>query len=188
MAPRTLPSLAHALAVAPGADAALVALGEALLDPDVEAVVIGISDAADDEERGQMKLIWPLVVSLASMRDDLAVVACGAFSERPEAIGDERLFALPAPERTPAGALSSLRDAARQVGQHLAWRGAAILDAHDAFRTSVASLAALLACYVEGLEVGGSSSSRTLAGPDREARHRVAAVGAVLRQTATDGE
>jgi putative methionine-R-sulfoxide reductase with GAF domain len=39
MAPRSLPSLAHALCVAPDLDAALVALGEALADSDRTAVV-----------------------------------------------------------------------------------------------------------------------------------------------------
>ena len=110
--------------------------------------------------------IWPLVVSIASMRDDLAVVACGTFSERPEALAEDRLFALPAPEPFLVGAHSALRDAARQVAEHLAWQGTpAAADGHLGFRTSIASLAVLLQCNVEGIEVGASSSSRTLAGP-----------------------
>jgi hypothetical protein len=119
-------------------------------------------------------------VSIASLRDDLAIVACGTFSERPEAIADERLFALPAPEPFVVGADSALRDAARQVAEHIAWRGAPTADGHQAFRASIASLAVLLHCNVDGIEIGASSSSRTLAGTDREARHRVAAGGALL--------
>ena len=55
----------------------------------------------NQEERDQARLLWPRAGSLARMRDDLAVMACGPFVERPEAIPDERLFSLPAPE--PAG-------------------------------------------------------------------------------------
>jgi hypothetical protein len=164
----------------------ILALGEGCLDPDLDAVVVGIADGADDEERGHMRSIWPLVVSIASMRDDLSVVACGTFSERPEAIEDERLFALPAPETAGPGAASDLRDAARQLAEHLASAGPPTTDGHQAFRTSIASLAVLLDCLVEGIEIGASSSSRTLAGPDREARHRVSAGGALLPAAGTE--
>jgi hypothetical protein len=158
----------------------VLALGDTCLDLDVDAVVVGIPDAAEDEERTQMRSIWPLVVSIASMRDDLAVVACGSFSERPEAIGDERLFALPAPEAAASGGETALREAARQVAEHLAWPGAPVPDGHQAFRAAVASLAVLLGCNVEGIEVGASSCSRTLAGLEREVRHRVSAGGTQL--------
>jgi hypothetical protein len=164
----------------------VLALGEACLELEVDAVVVGIPDGAEDEERIQMRSTWPLVVSIASMRDDLAIVACGSFSERPEAIADERLFALPAPEPAASGIDLMLWDAARQVAEHLAWQGAPVPDGHQAFRTSVASLAVLLGCNVEGIEVGATSSSRTLASVEREVRHRVSAGG--LRLPAGEGE
>ena len=170
-----------------GARPDILAIGEACLDLEVDAVVVGIPDTADDDERTPMRSIWPLVVSIASMRDDLAVVACGTFSERPEALAEDRLFALPAPEPFLVGAHSALRDAARQVAEHLAWQGTpAAADGHLGFRTSIASLAVLLQCNVEGIEVGASSSSRTLAGTEREVRHRVSAGGTRLANAGGD--
>ncbi len=159
-----------------------LALGETCLDPETDAVAAGLSEAADDDERERMRFTWPLVGSIGWLRDDLAVMACGSFAERPEGIPAERLFLLPPPERVPRTSGSLLRSAARQVGQHLLGSGGTGVetDAREGLRTSVGSLAVLLGRRVEGLEVGISGASRTLATPDLELRHMRSAEGALL--------
>ncbi|CAN5781864.1 hypothetical protein BH23CHL8_BH23CHL8_11930 [soil metagenome] len=159
----------------------VVALGEACLDPRVDAVVVAVAEGADEVERGYLRGIWPLAVSIGSMRDDLSVVACGTFSERPEAIPDERLFALPAPGPS-AVAGGPLRSGALQLGTHLAGRSQALpgAEGRGAFRAAIASLAVLLGSRVEGLEVGAAAGSRTAAHPDREVHWAVTAAAALI--------
>jgi hypothetical protein len=115
------------------------------------------------------------------MRDDLAVIACGSLIERPEGIPDDRLFALPAPDASPATSALPLRQAALQVGAHLVNGGpVAAIDGHTALRTAIGSLAVLLEGRVEGIEVGAAVGSRTLAGSDGEARHAIVAEAELL--------
>ena len=165
-----------------------VALGEACLDPTVHAVIMGGSVDAVEEERDAMRQLWPRAGSLARLRDDIAVIACGPFVERPEAIPDERLYSLPAPESVAATAESVLRQAARQVGAHLVGADAGVGDARAGLRTSIASLAAVLGNRVEGIEVGAAAGSRTLANPDHELRHGVIEAGAYLPGTILDDD
>ena len=157
-----------------------VALGEACLDPAVHAIVVGGRDDVDDEERDAMRRLWPLAGSLARMRDEVAVIACGPFVERPEGIADERLFSLPAPEPVAATAESKLRQAAVQVGTLLAGPNIAAGEARAGLRTSIASLAAVMGNRVEGIEIGAAAGSRTLASADHELRHAVIEAGAYL--------
>jgi hypothetical protein len=124
------------------------------------------------------------------MRDDLAVIACGPFVERPEGIGDARLFSMPAPEPLAATAESRLREAARQVGAHLVnGRPMGPLDARAGLRASIASLAVLLGSRVDGVEIGISAASRTIAAAEGEQRHAViAGAGSLPRQVLEDDE
>jgi len=171
-----------------GPDLDFVGLGEACLDPDVDAVVVGGRDGVEESERDTAGLIWPRAASLARFRDDLAVIACGPFADRPEGIPDGRLFSLPAPEAVPATAETALRDAALQVGRHLADHGATPgIDARTAARASIGSLAAVLGSQVDGIEIGAAAGSRTLATPGAELRHGVfATAGQWLRELLDD--
>lgn len=167
----------------------LIAFGEACLDPRVDAVVIGGRDDVEDEERERAGMLWPRTGALARLRDDVAVIACGPFIERPEGIPEGRLYSLPAPDRVPMTAESTLRQAAQQVGSHLVNAGAAVAaDGRTALRTSTGSLAALLASRVESIEVGAVASSRTLAHADGELRHAVIAAAGLLPQAALDDD
>lgn len=164
-----------------GPDPDLIAFGDACLDPTVDAVVVGGRDGVDQEERDHARLLWPRAGSLARLRDDLAVVACGPFSERPEGIPDDRLFALPEPEPVPMNAESLLRQAAVQVGAHLVSGGEVIAtDGRTALRTSISSLAVLLGNRVEGIDIGAAAAARTLANTDGEVRHAVVASASLL--------
>ena len=59
---------------------------------------------------------------------------------------------------------SMLRSAALQVGRHLADRGATPgIDARTALRASIGSLASVMGATVDGIEIGASCGSRTLA-------------------------
>ena len=163
----------------PGPD--LIAFGEACLDASVDAVVVGGRDDADQEERDHARLLWPRAGALARMRDDVAVIACGPFIERPEGIADDRLFALPAPDAVPMTAESLLRQAATQVGAHLvSGREVSAIDGRSALRTSISSLAVLLGNRVDGIEVGAAAGSRTLSAADGESRHAVIATAGLL--------
>jgi hypothetical protein len=157
---------------------AVLELGEACLAPGVDAVVMGARDSVPEEEREAAERLWLRVASLARFRDDLAVIACGPFSQRPEGIPDGRLFALPAP--VPEALASVLRGAALQVGRHLADRGQPAIDARSALGTGTASLAAVLGVPVDAIEIGIAGGSRTEARPDGVVRHGVIAAAGCL--------
>jgi hypothetical protein len=165
----------------------LLTLGESCLDPDVDAVVMAGRDGADEAEREAARRLWPRTASLARFRDDLALIACGSFAERPEGIPDGRLFSLPAPEPVPMTAESMLRQAAQQVGRHLAGHTAAF-DSRAGLRASFASLAALLGTRVDGIGIGASAGTRTLAGPEGESGHAVIAAAGLLPRALLDDE
>jgi hypothetical protein len=173
-----------------GADPDIVALGEGCLDLDTDAVVMGGREGVDEGETESAQRLWPRAAALARFRDDLAVIACGPFVDRPEGIPDGRLFALPAPDPVPATADSHLRHAALQVGRHLADRGATPgMDARTALRASIASLATVLGADVDGIEIGVTSGSRTLAGPSADQAHAVfAGAGAWPRRLLDEEE
>ena len=167
----------------------LIAFGEACLDPRVDAVIMGGRDDVEDEERERARQLWPRTGALARLRDDLAVIACGPFVERPEGIPDGRLFSLPAPDRVPMTAETTLRQAALQVGSHLVNAGEPMpSDGRTALRASIGSLAVLLGNRVEGIEVGASASARTLAHADGELRHAIIAAAGLLPREALDDD
>jgi hypothetical protein len=171
------------------ADPDLIAFGEACLDPRVDAVIMGGRDDVENEERERAKLLWPRTGALARLRDDLAVIACGPFAERPEGIPDERLFSLPAPDRAPMTSETTLRQAARQVGSHLVDGGDPMpLDGRTATRASIGSLAVLLGNRVEGIDIGASASARTLAHVDGELRHAIIAAAGLLPRDVLDDD
>lgn len=164
-------------------------LGQACLDPRLDAVIAGGRDGVEESERLLAHELWQRVASLARFRDDLAVIAAGPFVERPEGIPDERLFSLPAPDPVPAAAESGLRQAAVQVGRHLAERGRLLaIDGRAALRASIVSLAAVLGVTVEGLEIGMAAGSRTRAGSGGEQGHGVFAAAAALPSALLDDE
>ena len=159
----------------------LLALGDACLDQHVDALVMGGRDGVDEAELETAHRLWSRIGSLARFRDDIAVIACGPFAERPAGLPDTRLFSLPAPDAVPFTAESLLRTAARQVGVHLLGRGAlSSADGRAALRTSVASLAAMLGNRVDGIEIGITAASRTLAGAEGQSSHAVVAAAGLL--------
>jgi len=165
------------------------ALGAACLDPELDAVVVGGRDGVEDAEREAAHRLWARAASLARFRDDLAVIAAGPFAQRPEGIPEGRLYALPAPEPVPATSESMLRQAASQVGYHLAAGGRpAAADARAALRTATASLAHVLGVGVELVEVGVSAGSRTLATPQGDQRHAVVAEAGLFPRALLDDD
>lgn len=176
-------------AVFAGAEPDLIELGEACLDPRVHAVIVADRDGVEAEEHDAARLLWARAASLARFRDDLAVIACGSFVDRPEGIPEGRLFSLPAPAPVPMTAETGLRQAARQVGLHLVSSGRPMpTDGRTALRATIASLAVLLGNRVEGIEVGAATGSRTLAHADGELRHGVIADAALLPGALLDDE
>jgi hypothetical protein len=167
----------------------LIALGEACLDPGVDAVVMGGREEVEEDDREEARALWSRLGSLARLRDDVAAIACGPFVERPEGIPDGRLFSLPAPDDVPMTTESVLRQAASQVGVHLVTAGQPVAtDGRAAMRAAMASLAGLFGGRVDGIEVGVSATARTVAGADGELGHAVVAAAALLPPEALDDE
>jgi len=172
-----------------GPEPDLITFGEACLDPDVDAVVMGGRDGVEQDEQEAAHRLWPRAGALARFRNDLAVIACGPFAERPEGIHESRLFSLPAPDPVPLTSDSMLRTAAKQVGVHLVSQAEpGATDGRTALATSMVSLAALLGKRVDGIEVGIEAGSRTLARPDGAARHAVVAAAGLLPRALLDDE
>ncbi|RKY16468.1 MAG: hypothetical protein DRQ55_17935 [Planctomycetota bacterium] len=170
-------------------DPDLIAFGEACLDPQVDAVIVGGRDGVEEAELEAARRLWPRTGALARYRDDLAVIACGPFAERPEGIPDGRLFSLPAPDPVPLTAESMLRGAAQQMGVHLAGRDEpAATDGRTALRTSIASLAGMLGNRVDGIEIGVAAGSRTLAGAEGESSHAAIAAAGLLPSSLLEDE
>jgi hypothetical protein len=178
----------HIVARHIGAAPDVLGLGEACLDPTVDAVVMGGRESVEEAERDAASRLWPRVAALARFRDDLALIACGPFAERPEGIPEHRLFALPAPEPVPATTGSALRSAALEVGRHIVDGPAAGIDGRTALRASIGSLAVVLGQHVDGLEVGAAAGSRTVAGPEGETAHAVLATAAALPRELLDDD
>jgi hypothetical protein len=172
-----------------GPEPDLIALAGACLGEGLDAVVMGGREDVETEERDQARLLWPRTGSLARLRDDVAVIACGPFIERPEGIPDDRLFSLPAPDPQAGSPASPLTQAAAQVGGHLAGGLApGVTDSRAALRRTIGSLAVLLGKRVDGIEIGAASASRTLATPDGEVRHAVLAGAALLPRAIVDDD
>ena len=166
-----------------GPQSPFIALGQACLDPALDAVIMGGRDGMEDEERTAAHQLWSRLGSLARFRDDLAVAASGPFAERPEGIPDDRLYALPSPDDAPATVDSSLRTAAGQLGRYLVERGQPVTtDSRTGLRAAIASLAQVLGAGVDGLEVGVAAGSRTQARPAGEQAHAVFAEGGLFPQ------
>ena len=172
-----------------GQEPAVTELGAACLEPELDAVVVGGRDGVVEAEHEAGHRLWSRASSLARFRDDLAVVAAGPFAERPEGIPDRRLFALPAPDPLSGTAESMLRQAATQVGRHLAAGGQPVAaDARTALRTAMASLAAVLEVNVDGIEIGAAAGSRTVSTPQAEQAHAVLAEAGLFPEGLLDDD
>lgn len=179
----------HVAATFYGPEPSFTELGAVCLEPDLDAIIVGSRDGVEDAEREVAHRLWARASSLARFRDDLAVIACGPFAERPEGIPDGRLYALPAPDAVPLTAESMLRQAAGQVGRHLAGRGQLVAaDARTALRAAMASLAAVLDVGVDGIEIGAATASRTVATPQSEQAHAVLAGAGFLPSALLDDD
>ena len=173
-----------------GSSPDLITLGDACLEPQLDAIIVGGRDTVQEEEQDAARSLWARAAALARFRDDVAIVACGPFLDRPEGIPDARLFSLPAPDPAPLTSETTLRQAALQVGAHLVNAGGQVpTDGRTALRASIASMAVLMGDRVEGIEVGAAAGSRTIAHPDGQQRHAViAAAGLLLRDMLDDDD
>jgi hypothetical protein len=165
-----------------------LAIGELCLDPSVDAVALGLPAGAEPEERARTLDIWDLLMSVASMRDDLLVIACGPLGDQPAGAAGSRLVLLPAPERRGLLASTPLREAARELAIGHGAAGRRHSDSRRGLRASIHSLAALLDRRVDGVEVGAGAGSRTLAAPGGEVAHVVLEAGALVPASIMDDE
>ena len=145
---------------------AVVAISEALLDPDLETILIGAADPATVGERGPLADLLALTLAALGRRPDRPeiVLAGGAVEAAERFEGSSLVFAPAAAQRADVGG-DPLRDllAGLAMARTDARDPAALPDGRAALARATASLAALLDRRVELVDVGASASSRVLA-------------------------
>jgi hypothetical protein len=145
-----------------------VAVYEALLDPDLETLLVGSADPPTVGERGPMADLLAMASAALGRRPDRPeiVLAGGAVDAAERFEGAPVIFA---PAASPRAEVASdpLRDllAGLAAARTDARDTSALPDGRAALARSVASLAALLDRRVELVDVGASASARILADP-----------------------
>ena len=146
----------------------VVAAYEALLDPDLETLLIGSADPPTVGERGPMSDLLAMASAALGRRSDRPeiVLAGGAVDAADRFEGASVIFA---PAASPRAEVASdpLRDllAGLAAARTDARDPSALPDGRAALARSAASLAALLDRRVELVDVGASASARILADP-----------------------
>lgn len=146
----------------------MVAISEALLDPDLETVLLGTTDPPAVGERAPLADLLAMATAALGRRPDRPeiVLAGGAVEAAERLSGAELLFA-PAVARVASVAGDPLRDLLAELAAARtdARDPAALPDGRRALATATASLAALLDRRVELVDVGASAGARFLADP-----------------------
>lgn len=146
----------------------VVAISEALLDPDLETLLIGASDPPTVGERAPLADLLALVSAALGRRPDRPeiVLAGGAVEAAERFDGAAVVFAPAAPAQHDVAG-GSLRDVlAGLAAAHTDARDpSAMADGRAALARATASLARLLDRRVELVDVGASASTRILADP-----------------------
>ncbi len=164
-----------------------VAATDRLLDPLTPAVALAAPDEPSPEERAALPALAALIAAAGARRPTLRILVCGTAGGWDEALPPERVIVLPAAGEMPPALEPGLRAALLD----LAGRGAgpdALPDGRAAFATGVATLAELLGCDVEAIDVGVAAGARVLARPDGAVAHLVTALGALVPAAALDDE
>ncbi|MFO1540991.1 MAG: hypothetical protein ACKOTZ_11215 [Chloroflexota bacterium] len=166
-------------AVLPG-DAEVLAATELLLDAAIPAVAVATGDLAEADERAALPRLAALIGAIAARRPELRVLACGVPTEIVESVSADRVLHLP-----PPGDLPPARDPGlRAVLLELAGRGAgpagAIPDGRAAWAAGVASLADLLGCDLDAIDIGHAAGARVHVQPDGALVHLVTTRGALV--------
>ncbi len=141
----------------------------ALLDRKLWGVVVGAGGPPRADERAQLGELCRVLGGVAERRPELVVVLSGGALAHAERFPVQRIVQAPAPEERPSFAPSPLRDLAASLAAERARpssTGVPLPDTRLGFRTSIASLAALIERRVEGVDVGQAGGARVLAGPD----------------------
>jgi hypothetical protein len=140
-----------------------LAVTTALLDPDVDAVLVGAGEPPGADERRSLDEVASLVAAVAGRRPELTIVLAGAMAERLErfeAAGEPRvgelLLAPAATSGSPVGLpLRELLEELRAPAD----------DARRAIARSAAALADALDRRVEIVDIGFNGGLRAIASP-----------------------
>jgi hypothetical protein len=168
-----------------------LAATQACLAPELAGIAIGASEPPSLDERDALPDLCALLGAVATRRGDLLCLLTGAAGEHADKFPQEQVVLGPAPEALPAAAPSPLRQLAEDLaGQRAPRRGGGVPlpDVRRGFRTSIASLAALLERRVEGVDVGHSAGARVLATPEGVRGDVVRADGALVPAAALDDD
>lgn len=144
----------------------VVAICEALLDPDLETLLIGAADPSTVGERGQLADLLAMMAAALARRPDRpeVVLAGGAVEAADRFEGAALIFAPAASQRAEVGS-DPLRDllAGLASARTDARDPSALPDGRVALARATASLAALLDRRIELVDVGASAGTRILA-------------------------
>jgi len=144
----------------------VVAIAEALLDPDLETILIGAADPPTIGERGPLADLLAMTTSGLKRRADRPeVVLAGGAVEAADRFEDGATVFAPAAAAQAGVAGDPLRDLLSSLAAaHTDARDpTAVPDGRAALARATASLAALLDRRVELVDVGASASTRVLA-------------------------
>lgn len=135
-----------------------VAITAALLDPAIDAVLVGAGEPAFADERGGLANLVRVVAAVAGRRSDLRVVLAGAAATLGAGFSGHEPTVAPAPSAgpPPGGPLREL----------LAGLRPAAGDGREAIARAIASLAEVLDRRVEAFEVGFDAGLRCVARPN----------------------
>jgi hypothetical protein len=135
-----------------------------LLDPAVDAVLVGAGEPPGADERGTLGDLAALVAGVASRRPELTIVLAGAMAEQaprfessPDRPGEVLLGAAATAGRPPGSPLRELLERIRTDRT----------DSRRAFAVGIQTLAESVDRRVEGIEVGLDGASRVSAAPAR---------------------
>ncbi len=166
-------------AVLPG-DAEVLTATELLLDAAIPAVAIATGDLSDAEERAALPRLASLIGAIAARRPELRVLACGVPTEVVASVPPERVLHLPPPGDLPPARDPGLRAVLLELAGRGAVPGSAIPDGRAAWAAGVASLADLLGCSLDAIDIGHAAGARVQAEPDGSLVHLVTTRGALV--------
>jgi hypothetical protein len=168
-----------------------LAATDACLQPGLAGIVVGASDPPSVDERDPLPDLCALLGAAAARRGDLLCLLVGGAGEHADRFPADSIVLGPAAEPVPATQPTALRSLAEELAAQRAPRtrgGVPLPDVRRGFRTSVASLAALLERRVEAVDIGHSAGQRVLASPEGVQADLVMADAALVPASALEDE
>ncbi len=144
-----------------------LAMTRLLLDPTIEAIVVGASDPPRADERGGIRELGTLVAAVATRRPDVPIVLSGAMSEALDVFGD--VAARPGPVMLAPAAFvmtpSADLEAPDPLADLLLELALPADDPRRALGAGTRTLAEVLDRRIEAIVLGHDAAARAVASP-----------------------